>query len=226
VGKIWGMGKKSVGMLNRIKIISIGDLQRVPPEKMVKWFGKQGISLYHLCRGIDDRPVHNDATCKSISREHTFDADSDDRQKWRDLLFDLTQDVSRRARKYGIKGSTIFITWRRPDFSRHTRQKTLPQQTNVAKLIFEGALALLGEIREPSLRLLGVGLSGLDSPLQTDLFAEKNSMHRWEASEAAMDELAGRFGKKVIKKGSEVRKDRAGVMQKVVARNYTLLNNP
>jgi DNA polymerase-4 len=219
VGKIWGVGKKSVRILNRMNIQSIGDLQRMPPEKLIERFGKQGISLYHLCRGIDERPVHTDETCRSISREHTFAADSSDTQKWRDLLFDLTQDVSRRARKYGIRGSTVFIIWRRPDFSRHTRRKTLPRQTNVAKLIFEGALALLGEIREPSLRLLGVGLSGLDSPLQTDLFAEESGMRRWEASEAAMDELAGRFGRKVIKKGSEIRKSTANRVQESVVRN-------
>ncbi|MBN1575237.1 MAG: DNA polymerase IV [Chitinispirillaceae bacterium] len=206
VGKIWGAGKKTVQELNRMGIQTIGDMRRISLEKLINRFGRQGAALYHLSRGIDDRPVGVDAPCKSISREHTFSADSRNPDQWRETLFILIQDVSTRARRYHLKGSTVFITWRRPDFTRHTRRKTLRQQTNVAKLIFEDALALLNEVNEPSLRLLGVGITGLGAALQTDLFAKEGVMRRWEASEQAMDILADRFGSKTIKKGSELRK--------------------
>ena len=204
VGKIWGVGKKSVQVFGAMGIRTIGDLQAIPIETLARKFGKQGEALYRLARGIDDRPVHADGSCKSLSREHTFAADSHDVAAWRNVLFTLTQDVSRRARKYAVKGTTVFITWRKPDFSRHSRQHTFTQPTNVAKLIFEEAFALLQEIREPALRLLGVGLTGLDMPLQTDLFADDDEAHLWEASEQAMDTLADRFGKSVIRKGSEI----------------------
>ncbi|MBN1309261.1 MAG: DNA polymerase IV [Chitinispirillaceae bacterium] len=206
VGKLWGAGKKTVLTLNGMGIQTIGDMQRISLEKMTKRFGTQGAELYYLSRGIDDRPVRADASCKSISREHTFSADSYQPDEWRETLFILTQDVAARARRYRLKGSTVVITWRSPDFTRHTRRKTLRQQTNVARLIFEGACALLNEVHEPALRLLGVGITGCATPVQTDLFAEENGVLRWEASEHAMDAIAERFGRKMIKKGREIRK--------------------
>ncbi|NLG18562.1 MAG: DNA polymerase IV [Fibrobacter sp.] len=207
VGKIWGVGVKSTEVLQRMGICTVGDLQNLSLEYLNDRFGKQGISLYNLCRGIDERPVGEYDSIKSISREHTFNADSRDRNEWRDVLFLLVQDVSRRARRYGVKGHTVFLTWRRPDFSRHSRRKSLPQSSNTAKLIFDNALQLLEELKEPSLRLLGVGVTGLDDAEQTDLFAQK-TIESIEATEAAVDRIVARFGNKVIGKGREVGKDR------------------
>jgi DNA polymerase-4 len=205
VGKIWGVGRKSVQVFGAMGIRTIGDLQTLPAETLLRKFGKHGESLLRLAQGIDSRPVCNGDACKSISREHTFPFDSPDREVWRSMLFTLTQDVSRRARRLGAKGSTVFITWRRHDFSRHSRQCSLPQPTNVAKRIFEEAYTLLRELDEPVLRLLGVGITGLDTVLQTDLFADEDSTRGWEASEQAMDILADRFGGSIIRKGSEIR---------------------
>ncbi len=207
VQKIWGVGKKSAEALARMGICTIGDLQELSIEYLEERFGKNGVSLFDLCRGIDDRPVGNEESIKSISREHTFNVDSQDRGQWQEVLFSLVQDVSKRARSYGVKGQTVFITWRRPDFSRHSRRKPLPFATNAAKLIYESAFELLEELRERSLRLLGVGITGLDEAVQTDLFAQK-SLESLEASEAAVDRIVARFGKKVIGKGREVGRKR------------------
>ena len=53
----------------------------------------------------------------------------------------------------------------------------------------------------------GCGITGLDEAVQTDLFAQK-SLESLEASEAAVDRIVARFGKKVIGKGREVGRKR------------------
>ena len=141
---------------------------------------------------------------QSISREHTFNSDTGDRSVWRSTLFTLAQDVARRARKYGVKGSTVTLTYRKPDFTRRSRQKMLRPPSNVARFIFEGVIQLLAEVHEPSLRLIGVGISGFEAPLQTDLFETDVHQRHWEESEAAVDEIQSRFGDGVIRKGTEL----------------------
>jgi hypothetical protein len=54
-------------------------------------------------------------------------------------------------------------------------------------------------VRIRSLRLLGVGITHFDEPLQTSLFAEGTKEEKaWRASEAAMDHISTKYGKKAI----------------------------
>lgn len=204
VSRMWGVGKKSVEIFNRCSVSTIGDLQKLSLEYLCDRFGKQGADYYYLSRGIDERPVVEGDTVKSISREHTFNVDSCDKEEWRRTLHKLSQDVARRARHYGVKASTVYLTYRTPDFSRHTRRKSFSEPTNLAKNIYDTVLGLLNCVSERSFRLIGVGVTGLDEELQTNLFAASDSTRTLEASERAVDSIIARFGSEVIKKGLEI----------------------
>lgn len=204
VDKIWGVGKQTAARLDGMGVITIGDLQQLSLDTLSKRFGVAGTNLYYLSRGIDDRPVKNDDSCKSLSREQTYMVDTADREIWQQTLFTLAQDVARRARKKGVKGSTVFITWRTPDFSRHTRQKSVSPPVNAARFIFEESLQLLAGVPATSLRLLGIGISGFSEPLQIDLFEDDSAHRQVEHSEKVADTIAAKFGTAIIKKGREV----------------------
>ena len=171
VGRIWGVGKKTEAVLRPMGIVIIEDLQKLSVEYLVSRFGKQGRDLFALCRGIDDREVSSGEEMKSISREHTFNVDSRDREAWKRKIFELSQDVARQARAAEVKGGTVVLIYRKSDFSKHTKRKPLATSTNAAKFIYEAGLALLDGIEERALRLIGVGITGLDNDEQTDLFA-------------------------------------------------------
>lgn len=203
VGRIWGVGKKTQSLLESMGFLVVKDVQRLSLEFLCDKFGKYGSDLYYLCRGIDDRPVGEGESAKSISREHTFNVDSRNSEEWKKTLLVLAQDVARRARRHGVKGSTVVLAYRRPDFSRHSRRKALPYSTNIAKSIYETALVLLEQAHEPALRLIGVGITGLDNDAQTDLFGDSASVKSLEASEKAVDKVLERFGE-VIGKGTEI----------------------
>jgi len=162
------------------------------------------VAFYYLCRGIDERSVAEETSVKSISREHTFNADSFDREEWQKTLHALSEDIARRARQQDVKGQTVFITYRTPDFRRHTRQRTLLQPTNVAKLIYEKGLEILHQIQERSLRLIGIGISGLYEEVQTNLFEEPAITKKLEISEYVADSIRRKFGDSALKKGLEI----------------------
>ena len=204
VQKIWGVGKKSASVLMSIGVTQISNLQVLSLDYLLQRFGKHGGALYYLCRGIDERPVAKDDDIKSISREHTFDIDSRNKEEWKHTLFLLCQDVAKKARHHGVKGNTVVLSWRRTDFSRHSRRMPLQLATSAAKPIYEQVLVLLGQMRESALRLIGVGITGLDSEFQTDLFSNQNGEESWEKSEQVLDSIRTRFGEESISKGLEI----------------------
>ncbi len=204
IRRMWGVGKRSEEIFNRCSVNTIGDMQKLSMDYLCDRFGKQGISYYYLCRGVDNRLVKQEDAVKSISREHTFNLDCSDRLEWKKTLHLLSQDVARQARSCGVKASTIFLCYRRPDFSRHSRRKTLREPTNLARIIYETVLEILDSLQERSLRLIGVGITGLDQLVQGDLFSDPQIAGPLEASERAVDKINARFGSEVIKKGLEV----------------------
>lgn len=206
VSKIWGVGKKTQQALAALGIRSISELQKNPLKELESRFGKQGTSLYNLCRGIDLRDIEGHEKAKSISREHTFNNDSYDAEEWYGTLLSLSGDVAIKSRKASRKGKTVVLTYRTPDFKRYTRHLTLVQPTNLSKHIYESACILLKkEIpRLKSLRLIGVGITNFDTAIQTDLFENGKKTKAWNASEEAMDIISNRYGKDAILRAREV----------------------
>ncbi|HEX3019634.1 MAG TPA: DNA polymerase IV [Chitinispirillaceae bacterium] len=204
VRRMWGVGRRSEEIFNRCSVSTIGDMQKLSLDYLYDRFGKQGVSFYYLCRGIDHRPVINENSVKSISREHTFNVDSFDKQEWKKVLHALAQDVARQARYHGVKASTIFLTYRRPDFSRHTRRQSIAEPTSLARTIYEISTEILDSLDERCFRLIGVGITGLNQQFQTDLFHSLQATETLEASEMAVDKINARFGAGVIKKGLEI----------------------
>ncbi len=72
VGRLWGVGKKMRGKLSELGVETCADLQKFDRIDLAKRFGKWGLELWELCRGIDDSPVKPHRIRKSISSENTF----------------------------------------------------------------------------------------------------------------------------------------------------------
>jgi DNA polymerase-4 len=72
VGKLWGVGGKMRAKLAALGIETCADLQKLDQIELARRFGKWGLELWQLCRGIDDRAVTPDRTRKSLSSETTF----------------------------------------------------------------------------------------------------------------------------------------------------------
>ncbi len=72
VGRLWGVGKKMRENLASLGIETCGDLQKLDQIELARRFGKWGIELWNLCRGVDDREVSSSRIRKSVSSENTF----------------------------------------------------------------------------------------------------------------------------------------------------------
>jgi DNA polymerase-4 len=204
-GRLFGVGKVTEELFFKQGIKTIGQIQNLSLDFLVKKFGETGRSLYELCRGIHDSPVQLMEESKSVSREHTFQNDTADIDILRATMLSLSRDVGRRARREGHKGTTIIFIYRGKDFAKHTRRTTLGNATDISRVIFENACTLFAA--SPAygkfLRLIGVGLTNFSNTVQTNLFEAEKVTGALEASEKAMDAVMSKFGKKAIFLGGE-----------------------
>lgn len=164
VRKLWGVGPKTEGYLKQMSINTIGELASIPLEKLIEDFGKSyGHYLYEASRGIDDSPLVTHWQPKSISRETTFQTDTDDWQTIAKNLADLTRETvaELKEREYLCKNVTVKIRF--SDFKTHTRATTLNEPIDNLEQIRKAAFYCLGnfDLKKKRVRLVGVRLAGL-----------------------------------------------------------------
>lgn len=211
VRALWGVGPKSAARFESLGIHTIGDLAREPELNLVKMFGKYGYDLSRHARGIDNSPIEPEHDIKSISQEITFDRDLADRDRLLQVLRDQAERVAYRLRRNGMTAVTVRIKVRWPDFSIQSRQMTLPQATNQDTVIAKAAQSLFENLWDGKrkVRLIGVGVSGLQTEIwQPSLWDNLDDKERRLL--AAMDELKGRFGRKIVQRGIALKKKPPG----------------
>ena len=202
---LWGIGPKTEARLAELGIHTIGDLASEPDAFLLEEFGKYGPDLARRARGIDDSPVYNSHTIKSISQETTFERDINDRELLQRTLKDLSETVGRRLRKSHLSATTVRLKLRWSNFKTLTRQTTLNQPTDQDGVIFDGVLYLFEQVwpGELPVRLLGVGTSGL-SNLSRQLSLWDGGLEKEHRLLEAVDTLRQRFGTGVIQRGSHL----------------------
>jgi DNA polymerase-4 len=209
ISKLWGVGKTTEQVLRGMGILRVGQLAAYPMEAIERKLGKSGRELVALARGEDARPVIPESEAKSISQEETFTPDLGHRETMKKVLLDQSERVAWELRKERLKGFTVQLKVRYPDFTLVTRSITLPSPTDQGIDIYQAALTLLDrtEAWPRKARLLGVGISNLrhrDEPEQLFLF----NAHRLkiERSTEAVDRIRDKFGPHAIQRASLVEK--------------------
>lgn len=210
IGKIPGVGKRTLQTLETLGVRTAGDAARYPAEFWQKRMGKAGEALYDRVRGIDPRPVEPYTDPKSESAENTFAKDILDTAALSVWLMHQAERVGTSLRAQNLKGRTITLKIKYSDFTQKTRSRTVKQATNSTRAIYETAMELLHEQPlERPLRLIGVGVSHFgEAPQQLSLIPEKEEQarERDEALDAALDALRGRFGKNAVLRGKLFKK--------------------
>src|SRR5262250_3474888 len=75
VGRVPGVGKVTEEKLKSLGVQTIGELRSFELAVLEKRFGRYGVRLYELARGIDESRVVPDRPTQSISAEDTFPQD-------------------------------------------------------------------------------------------------------------------------------------------------------
>lgn len=197
IGRLWGVGEQTRAVLAEHGVRTIGDLAALPVDVLVRRLGPHGATLHDRARGIDPSPVTGEIAAKSVSHEHTFDVDTADAEVIERTLLALSEGVASRLRAGGVRASTVAVKVRDASFHTVTRQRTLPEPTDLADPIFRTALELVRpEASGRRIRLLGVGAHGLGEPAQLGLFALEDPRRR--AAVEAQDAIRRKYGSRAL----------------------------
>jgi DNA polymerase-4 len=176
VGRIPGVGKVTEAKLERLGIKMVGDLQAVASTDLERAFGRYGLRLYELARGIDRSPVVPDRPTQSVSAEDTFPVDVP-LSETEPLIRLLAEKTWSASRKQPRAARTVVLKLKTSQFRILTRSHTPPVPPASCEELTHIALSLRDKVNlDPGqrYRLVGVGLSnfnGAENSGQPELFA-------------------------------------------------------
>ena len=170
-----GIGPKGERFLHEQNIRTVKDLSEVPEAKLRDWFGKWGGRLFEKARGIDDSPVTNEWTRKSIGEQETFEQDTRSPALVTERLYGMAERLMTKLSEKEFAGfRTITLTVRFFDFETKNRSHSvkngipLDNDGQALQLLKQQALALLLPFfdarenpRRKAIRLIGLRLEKL-----------------------------------------------------------------
>jgi len=168
-----GVGPRAEERLQAAGIETIGALAAVADDTLPALLpGKVGRMLRDRARGLDPRTLEQSVERISISTEETFPRDVADRERLHDELRRMASGLAAILARKGQTARTVTTKLRYPDFAIRTRSTSLPVGTDDADRIATLACDLLDRAladRAGPLRLVGVGVSGLEEHVQLSL---------------------------------------------------------
>ncbi len=195
--RIWGIGKKTMAVLNNMGIHTIGELAARNKDELARTFGRNGEWFWEAAHGIDESEVSTEREVKSISNETTFEADVSDRDLIEKELSWLCELVADRMREEKFICRTVTLKIRFGNFETHTRQATFKQPITLAQDITVEIKRLFAafDLAKRKVRLVGVKTSGL-SPAQDNPRPATGK----ESIQKAIDKIRDKFGRGSIRR--------------------------
>jgi DNA polymerase IV len=165
VGRLPGVGKVTEEKLKTMAIETVADLRKLELSMLEKRFGRYGVRLYELARGIDENAVIPNRPTKSISAEDTFENDVL-LSEMEPMIRKLAEKTWAAARNELRIARTVVLKLKTREFKILTRSHTPNSPPASCEQLTNIALSLRERIHSrPSqrFRLVGVGLSNFDA---------------------------------------------------------------
>jgi DNA polymerase IV (DinB-like DNA polymerase) len=165
VRKLLWVGQKTEQKLKSIGINTIGDLANYDSTVLTENFGVMGIQLHLMAHGIDRSEVKERGEVKSISRDITFEEDTDDFEFVLKTLDKLSEEVHKDVSEQNLCFKTVTVKVRYENFETHTHGKTLPFVTDRLQDLRKTTKELVQDYLRPyrKIRLVGMRVSNFVS---------------------------------------------------------------
>ncbi|MGH3793925.1 MAG: DNA polymerase IV [Pseudonocardiaceae bacterium] len=202
VSALWGVGQRTAEALHRLGCHTVADVASTPSAALRRAVGAAVAEhLYGLANGRDERRVVPDAPEKSVGAEETFAQDVVDREVLRRELLRLAERATAALRRRGLRGRTIAVKIRYPDFATISRSRSLASPTDIGQVVFGVAAELLDAAvpRGAAVRLLGVRVEQLVTGAAAEQLTLDGGEANWSDAERAADAARSRFGSTAVR---------------------------
>jgi DNA polymerase-4 len=176
VVRLPGVGKVTGGKLAKLGVQTVADLRGLDLAGLEEHFGRYGLRLHELARGVDNSEVVPDRPTQSISVEDTFERDVQliDTEP---MIRRLAEKLWSASRKESRIARTVVLKLKTSEFKILTRSHTPSSPPSSCEELTDIALGLRERVAlgpQQRYRLVGVGLSNFreaeETAAQTTLF--------------------------------------------------------
>ena len=213
IDDMFGIGKKTAPRLKHVGIKTIGDLANAldnNDEKVLNIIGKFAGELKDWLHGYgSDEIITEWDDPKSIGNSTTLVEDTNSFEIIKSTFEMLAEEVSMRAKRDSMIGSTIQIMAKDTKYQAHQKSTTLPNPTNKASDILNAALKLYEKnFLDMTVRAVGVTLQNLvnikDVSIQMTFFDYEQ--HEEESkTKLLINEINRKIKGAPLKRASEVK---------------------
>lgn len=207
IEKIWGIGSRMKKNLNRMGIITLGQLAGTDLKHLKKRYGIMGEQLYWHAWGIDLSPVFGDfikTTHKSFGHGMTLLRDYSESEIGVCIL-ELCEETCRRARTAKQAGRTIHlgIGYSKESGGGFSRSRSIITPTNITMDMYEVCMQLFHTFYDgkSNIRRVYVTLGHLYDDAQTQLNLFENTSKRKDLG-FVMDSIREKYGSTAILRAS------------------------
>jgi DNA polymerase-4 len=176
VGRLPGVGKVTEEKLVKLGVQTVADLRNLDLRVLEHQFGRYGLRLHELARGIDDSAVVPDRPTQSISVEDTFEKDVP-LAETEPMIRRLAEKLWSASRQESRLARTVVLKLKTGEFKILTRSHTPGSPPSSCEELTDIALKLRERVNlspQQRYRLVGIGLSNFrepeDTTTQPDLF--------------------------------------------------------
>ncbi len=204
IGRMWGVGPRTLPRYHAAGIRTFGDLQRMDAAAVRAALGEHGVAARDLALGRDDRPVEAEHEARGVGKERTFAADIAEPDAVLAELHLLAQAACARLRATGGRTRRFTLKIRFGHFETITRSATLDRETDSTETVWRAArdtFAAWAAREFQPVRLVGIRLERLAPGAHVpDLFAHP-AEERSRALDRVADAIEARFGPGAARRG-------------------------
>lgn len=176
VGRLPGVGPRTVDKLASLKVETVGALKRLPRADLEAELGNHGLTILGYAEGQDVGTLRAAPHPRSISQESTLPAAELEREALEERLGGLAKDLERSLALEGLAAKRLVLKVRYDDRQTTTRSRTLEHPIDQAAELLRLAAELLDrtQVGLRGIDRVGLALSGLirlrKDERQMDLF--------------------------------------------------------
>ncbi len=202
VEDVWGIGKNTASLLNKLGIYTALDFARAKEEYLKRFLSKPYMEIYHELRGESVLKVdpNKKSTYKSISKSKSFSKPTSDKEKLLGELIRNLENACMKVRMYKLAARKLIVFLKTHDYQTSYVKLKLKNATNVPLLFVDTLKKAFEMIYDENLfyRQTGVILGDLTTKQQYTLFENKTKIDKIIRLYKAVDELNKRFGRSKI----------------------------
>ncbi len=208
------VGRKTAEKLKKVNILTIGDLANADDGVLKRLLGINGLKIKQAANGTDGEGVREAVKSRavlSVGHGTTTIRDVTNYDDLYSLICFLSDKISARLVKYGVRGAGVSIDLRTNELRHTSKQVKLSRPIYSGTDIAENSFALAKDILKwefTPLRSVSIAifdLSAMDGAIQTSFFEQKQDKR--EKLELALDKIRHKYGRETIVRANIIEKD-------------------